>query len=119
MLDKNTESVLFTIVTKCNGKYKILDAEDFDSAYSANLDYYVSTLTSGGYILVQYKSNGEYLLVPTQKGSEYFSNKNQNLISRAVLNQRVKRSSFFGAFWGSIIAQILSVIIYFWVLSFG
>ena len=119
MLDKNTESVLFTIVAKCNGKYKILDADDFDSAYSANLDYYVNALCDGGYLLVQYKNNGEYLLIPTAKGSEYFNDKSQSLISRAVLNCQVKRSSFFGAFLGSLIAQILSVIIYFLVLSFG
>lgn len=117
MLDRKTESVLFTIVNKCNGKYKILDSDDFET--TENIDSHLNFLCTGGYVVMQYSSGNEYLVMPTAKGNEYFTDKNQNLTLRAVLCKSTKKSAFWGAFSGTIILQMVFILIYLAVIKNG
>ena len=102
MLDEKNEAVLNRILTECNGKYKIFACEDFFEI--DNLEDSINFLSESGYIVLRYNNQGEYLIIPTQKGHAYFKQKSQKLLRDAVFSEVLRKSSFKGAFLGAFLA---------------
>lgn len=117
MIDEKCEAVLSLILTECGGSYKIFDSTDFEKI--ENFDRHVRYLSESGYVSLRYSREGEYLIAPTQKGSEYFKRKSQAILHDAVLCETLRAQSFKGAFFGSFIAFALVFVIIFVVAIFA
>lgn len=112
MLDEINEAVLNHILNECDGKYKIFEECDFyEFANEQEVDERLKFLSESGYILLRYSARGEYMLAPSQSGKAYFSQKIQNLTSRAVLSEILYKRAFKGAFLGVFFANALIAVI--------
>jgi len=109
MLSEKAEKILDIILKECNGKYKILNAEDFQptTRYADAL----SELENLGYITIRYSDGEEYLLAPTYKAEGYFSEKQDAYYSHAVLCEKVCKSALTGAAVGGALAALISFLL--------
>lgn len=101
MLDENCEKALNIIINSCAGGYTVLDAGDFKKVTDAEKT--LARLSAGGYVSLRYSGGDEYLLMPTEKGAEYFSKKNDGFVYKSVLRRECARYSFLGALFGAIL----------------
>lgn len=105
MLDEKREAVLNLIIRECNDRYKIFETSDFLEIDGT--EECIKYLALNDYISLKYSGNGEYLIAPLQKGKEYFSLKENNLIFRAVICKKVAQYALLGAVVGSFFAFVL------------
>lgn len=101
MLDENCEKALKTIINSCGGGYTVLDAGDFKNV--TDLEKTLARLSAGGYVSLRYSGENEYLLMPTEKGAEYFSKKTDGFVYKSVLRRECARYSFIGALLGAVL----------------
>lgn len=105
MLNEKAEKILNVVLKECSGGYKILCEEDFLS--EDNVEPIIRYLDKCGYISLQYAKNGEYLLMPSYRGKQYFAQKNEEYYFRAVLCKQAAQKAFWGAVIGASAASFL------------
>lgn len=109
MLEVNCEQTLRRIIELSHGGYTVLDINDFSEIHDA--EKCVSRLAEGGYISLRYSAGGQFLLMPVEKGLEYFSEKNGKQLYKSVLRRECALYSFLGALCGGFCALVFAVII--------
>lgn len=109
MLDENCENALKTIINSCAGGYTVLDAGDFSNV--TDVEKTLALLSAGGYVSLRYSGSDEYLLMPTEKGANYFYGKTDRLIYRSVLRRNSALYSFLGAAVGGAFAVFIALLI--------
>lgn len=110
MLEANCEQALKRVIELCRGGYTVLSADDFGEIPA--VEGCISRLAEGGYISLRYSSNGQYLLMPVEKGLEYFSEKRGRLLYKSVLRRECALYSFLGAIAGGLCAALLIALIF-------
>lgn len=109
MLEANCEQALKRVIELCRGGYTVLGADDFGEIPA--IDSCISRLADGGYISLRYSANGQYLLMPVEKGLEYFSEKRGKLVYKSVLRRECAFYSFLGALAGGFCTACLFALI--------
>lgn len=109
MLNEKAEKILNVVLKECSGGYKVLCEEDFLSEDS--VEPIVRYLDKSGYISLQYAKNGEYLLMPSYRGKQYFAQKNEEYYFRAVLCKQAAQKAFWGAVVGASAVSLFFYIV--------
>lgn len=110
MLEVNCEQALRRVIELSHGGYTVLCSDDF--AEIPNAERCISRLAEGGYISLRYSAGGQYLLMPVEKGLEYFSEKRGKQLYKSVLRRECALYSFFGGACGGFCALILAAVIF-------
>ena len=109
MLDENCENALKIIINSCAGGYTVLDVNDFENV--GDLEKTLALLSAGGYVSLRYSGSDEYLLMPTEKGANYFYGKTDKQLFKSVLRRTCARYSFLGALAGGAAVMLVALLI--------
>lgn len=111
MLDCECERTLKRITELCQNGYKVLGLDDFHGIINA--EACLNRLAEGRYISLRYSHGGEYLLTLAEKGTEYFSEKENRIIFKSVLRRECAVYSFFGALLGAFCSATIVFLLFF------
>ncbi len=121
MLDRRCFALLDIVNSQCqNSGYKVIEIADLVTMMpkefgcdKENLRECISALSEREYISVKYEDEKEICLSPLPKGRMVFENKKETESNETSLKRSYFLFGFLGAFTGSLIMTLITVIIFF------